>query len=35
MGDVIHVEFGKKNVECQQRVPGEDPILTAYLDWLR
>ena len=35
MGDVIHVEFGKKNVECQQRVPGEDPSLTAYLDWLR
>ncbi len=35
MGDVIHVEFGKKNVV--QEVPGTDtaPSLTAYLDSLR
>jgi len=35
MSNVIHVEFGKKNVDTQQCVPGEDPSLTAYLDSLR
>lgn len=29
MSNVIHVEFGKKNVECQQCVTVE-PDLTAY-----
>lgn len=39
MSNVIHVEFGKKNVEeiSQQGVPGTsvDVDLTAYLDSLR
>ena len=35
MSNVIHVDFGKKNIE--QEVPGTDtaPSLTAYLDSLR
>ena len=34
MGEVIQVNFGKKNDEYQQCVTVE-PSLTAYLDWLR
>ena len=33
MSNVIHVEFGKRNIE-QQEVP-VSPSLTAYLDSLR
>jgi hypothetical protein len=35
MGNVIQVEFGKKNVVEQQGVQEIPPSLTAYLDSLR
>jgi len=35
MSNVIHVEFGKKNVVEQQGVQEIPPSLTAYLDSLR
>lgn len=37
MSNVVHVEFGKKNVTAQQGVPGTyiDVGLTVYLDSLR
>lgn len=36
MSNIVHVQFGKKNVIAQQEVPDDnEPSLTAYLDSLR